>query len=317
LIRYRSFRNSDPPAIADIWRTHPPSRGLMQPMSASLLDSLVLAKPYFDRHGLILADDDGRPVGFVHAGFGPNEDFSNLATQRGVTCMLMVSPHPQRETIARELVAQSEDYLRRGGARELYGGGVYPLTPFYLGLYGGSELPGVLASDAAMCQLYTEAGYTAADQCIVLERDLHGFRPAVDRRRMQVRRQYNVEATVDPPPANWWEACTWGQTDHTRFEVLRREGGPSAGSAMFWEIEPLASSWGVHAMGLVALQINASLRRQGLATFLVGEAMRQLQQCGVTRIQVQVMQPNAAARGLYAKLGFTEIDRGVVYRKQA
>jgi len=316
LIRYRPFLNSDPPAIAEIWRGQPPLRGLAQPMSPLMLEQYVFSKPYFERHGLILAIDDDRPVGFVHAGFGPSEDDSALSCELGVTCVLMTVPHPQQHEIAQELLARSADYLCSRGAKVLYGGGIRPLIPFYLGLYGGCNLPGVLVSDTAAQEIYRNAGYREIDRCIVFQSELVGFRPVVDRRQMQVRRRYNVEATFDPPTANWWEACTSGQTDRTCFELVPRDGGPPRGVVTFWDMEPLASSWGVHAAGLLDLGIDQSCRRQGLATHLVGEALRQLHSHGATLAEVQAMQHNAAAIGLCKKLGFKEVDQGVVFRKE-
>jgi RimJ/RimL family protein N-acetyltransferase len=37
---------------------------------------------------------------------------------------------------------------------------------------------------------------------------------------------------------------------------------------------------------------------------------------GFTRVEVQTMQQNEAARGLYAKLGFELVDQGAVFRKE-
>lgn len=317
MIRYRSFLNSDPPAIAEVWRSQPPVRGLVQPMSASMLEGLVFWKPFFDRQGLIVACEDNRVVGYVHAGFGPSDDQASLSTDLGVTCILMTHPQAERESLARELLSRSEAYLRGRGARVLYGGGIRPLDPYYLGLYGGSELPGILASDTLGQELFRGAGYREIDRCIILQRQLAGFRPLVDRRQMQVRRRYNVEAVFDPPAGSWWEACTSGQTERTRFELVSRSGGPARGHATFWNMEPLASSWGVHATGLSELEIDEAVRRQGLATFLVGEALRQIHSHGATVVEVQAMQHNTAALGLYAKLGFQEADQGVVFRKEA
>src|SRR5262245_49186493 len=53
LIDYRPFLNCDPPELLRVWRVQSPDRGLMQPMSHLLLELFVLAKPYFDRPGLI------------------------------------------------------------------------------------------------------------------------------------------------------------------------------------------------------------------------------------------------------------------------
>lgn len=314
-IRYRPFLNSDPPALAEIWHSHPPTRGLIQSTTPAVLERLVFSKPYFDRQGFIVAEEDGQAIGFVHAGFGCCDDGSALSTQCGATCMLMVAPHVDRAEIAVELLAQSENYLQRGGATTLYGGSTYPVDPFYQGLYGGSELSGVLASDAPWVQLFLDAGYREAERYSILQRKLTGFRPPVNRQQMQLRRRYNIESQQDPPEPDWWRACTYGQTDRTQFTLCPRDGTTASGSVTFWDMEPLASSWGIHAAGLIQLEIEPSLRRQGLATFLVGESLRQIGAVGVTLAEVHIMQSNEAALGLYKKLGFEQIDQGIMLRK--
>ncbi len=147
MIRYRAFLNSDPPRLAEIWRACAGRGGLAQPVSTAMIELLVLAKQYFDREGVILALDDERPVGFAHAGFGPNETETDIATDLGVTLLVLTVPHPQQDAIAEQLLARSEAYLRGRGAKVLYAGGIRPLNPFYWGLYGGSEPPGVPDSD--------------------------------------------------------------------------------------------------------------------------------------------------------------------------
>jgi ribosomal protein S18 acetylase RimI-like enzyme len=86
-------------------------------------------------------------------------------------------------------------------------------------------------------------------------------------------------------------------------------------SAMFWRLEPLASSWGISAVGLLHMEVEPAMRRQGLATFLLTEAFRQLRSEGVSLVEVQTMQHNVAALALYQSLGFVEVDRGSVMRK--
>jgi hypothetical protein len=79
--RFRPFLNTDPPHLAAIWRGQPPQRGLLQPVTAPLLEYGVFSKLNFDRHGLIVALRDEQPVGFVHAGFGPTDDGLALDTR--------------------------------------------------------------------------------------------------------------------------------------------------------------------------------------------------------------------------------------------
>ncbi|HEV3021517.1 MAG TPA: GNAT family N-acetyltransferase, partial [Pirellulales bacterium] len=262
-IEYRSFRNSDPPALAEIWRSQPPERGLMQPMSADLFEQMLLAKPYFDNQGLIVALDERRPVGFVHAAFGPSDDGRRLSTLLGVTCLVMVRLDYQRRGIGAELLARSEAYLCGRGAQVIYAGGIQPLNGFYLGLYGGSELPGVLDSAPRAQYLFKSQGYREIDRVCVLRRELAGFRSPVDRQQIQIRRQMVVKASDDPPARTWWEASTWGAMERTRFELSTRDGDGPLATATFWSIEPLAHSWGVRAAGLIELEVAPAHRRQG------------------------------------------------------
>jgi ribosomal protein S18 acetylase RimI-like enzyme len=236
----------------------------------------------------------------------------------GTTCLLMVAPDEDFERIAAGLLVESEKYLRRMGAKLLYAGCIPPLNPFYLGLYGGSEQPGVLKSDSQMVSFYLEHDYEIIDRCIILHRGLGGFRMPVDRRQMQLKRKYRVEADSQYCPATWWDACTAPPTDTTRFTVVPRDGSGSAcGHLLAWSIEPLSHQWNGHAAGMFQVEIDESLQRCGLATFLNGEAMLQLQLAGISLVEVQTMQSNTAALGLYKKLGFQPVDEGLVLRKRA
>lgn len=294
----------------------------MQPMTAALLERLVLSKPYFDRQGLVVATDEGRPVGFVHAGFSGSADGSGLATSIGATCMLLVAPHESRsESILQDLLARSEEYLRSRGAQILLGGATAPADAFYLGLYGGSELPGVLVSDQDLCRLYEAAGYQPTSERVVLHRQLAGFRPPVDRVQMQLKRTCLIQADPDPPAATWWEACTTGHTERIRFSARPRtladDGCCSTNELTVWTIEPLASSWGVHAIGLTQVRVDPKSYQDGLAMHLISEALRHVQSEGATLVEVQVLAGDTAPLELYTRLGFHEVDRGITFRKES
>ncbi len=316
MIHYRPFLNTDPPLLAAIWQGCASHRGLAQPMTAVMFEQLVLSKPYFDREGLILALDDERPIGFIHAGFGPSEDENSMSTELGVIVMLLAVPHPEQEAITARLLELAEEYLRQRGAKVIYGGGIHPLTPFYWGLYGGSELPGVLDSDAPTQATLRAANYREIDRTLIFHRELAGYRPPVDRQHMLIRRTTEVEMVSDPPHRSWWDACTMEPCDRTLFQLRPREGGEPLAWVTFWNVEPFAAPWGVRASGLINLEVAAGHRRKGLAMYLVGEAMRQLQEQSFALVEVQTMHHNSAALALYGKLGFHQVDSGTVYRKE-
>ena len=318
MLTFREFRNTDPPVLTTIWRSRIGQPGLAELVSPELFEQLIFAKLYFDYAGLILALDDGRPVGFAHAGFGPNDRLDAVSTQFGTICLIMVRPDCNEAEVAAGLLQRCEQYLHRRGAKVVYGGGVYPLNPFYLGLYGGSELPGVLLSDIVVRQLYASHGYREVDQTLLMRRNLDGFQAVIDRQQMQIRRRMVVEVISDTPSRTWWEACTLGEFDLTRYKLVPRAGGGSPlATATFRSMEPSGTIGAGRSVGLIELEVDKAARRRGLAVFLLSEACRQFVRRGIMVVEAQVMRRNTAAIGLYHKLGFQQVDQGSVYRKDA
>ena len=72
MIRYRPFRNSDPPALVGLWNQSVPGRRGCAPLRVHELDNHAFGTACFDRDGLIVAERDGQILGYVHAGFGPD-----------------------------------------------------------------------------------------------------------------------------------------------------------------------------------------------------------------------------------------------------
>ncbi|HUT12841.1 MAG TPA: GNAT family N-acetyltransferase [Thermoguttaceae bacterium] len=316
MISYQTFRNTDPPELVAIWRSRAGQDGLARWVSPDLFEQLVFAKLYFDYEGLMIAREDGRPVGFAHAGFGPNEARDRISTESGTTCMVMVRPDCPQQEVAAGLLERAEQYLRQRGAKVLYGGGMKPLNPFYLGLYGGSELPGVLHTDCLARETFASHGYDEIDRTLILRRDLSGFEAVIDRRQMQIRRRMIVEVTADPPAESWWDASVVGEFDLTRFELVPRETAPALAWATFRSMEPSGTAGVGRAAGLMDLHVDESLRRRGLAVFLLSEAFRQFIRQGIHLVEVQTTQHNAAALGLFRQFGFQETGRGSVFRKR-
>ncbi|MFM7075861.1 MAG: GNAT family N-acetyltransferase, partial [Planctomycetaceae bacterium] len=60
MIVVRSFRNEDPPRLAEVWRTADLGPAAMQPVTTAMLEAAVFSKPYFDPRGLLVALDGER-----------------------------------------------------------------------------------------------------------------------------------------------------------------------------------------------------------------------------------------------------------------
>ena len=316
MLQFRAFRNTDPPRLTEIWRSRAGDPALLQPVSVDLFEQLVFGKLHFDYAGLILAFEEGRPVGFGHASFGPDAAGQRVSTETGVICMIVVRPDCDEAAVAAGLLDRCEAYLRQRGARVLYGGGVPAVSPFYAGLYGGCELPGVLESDRVSRTLYPARGYAAVDRTLLFQLDLGGFRVPVDRRQLQCRRSLLVQVSTDPRAKNRWEALTTGDFDSTGFELVPRGGGRRLAYATVRATEWGNVSRSGRIAGLVDLFVEPASRRQGLATHLVGELARILSGQGVAFLETQSLQRNDTLVAFCRKLGFQQIAEGIVYRKE-
>jgi ribosomal protein S18 acetylase RimI-like enzyme len=316
-MHFRHFRNSDPPALVDIWQSRARQPGINPAVGLEIFERFVLSKTYFDPEGLILACHGDRVLGFAHAAFGANETEDGICTELGTTALLMVRPDSDENLVASGLLEQSEAYLRRRDAKVIYGGGIRPLNGFYLGLYGGSELPGVLETDTVAQQAFASRGYREIDRTLLFRRNLTRFEAVVDRRQMQVRRQMVVEVVMDPPPRTHWEAWTLGAFELTRFLLVSRTGGTAAATATFRRMELEPTTLHPPSLGLIEIAVDESARRRGLAIFLLSEAFRQFNRDGTREVEVQAMQHNLAAQSLYRKMGFEQFGQGSVLRKEA
>jgi GNAT superfamily N-acetyltransferase len=311
---YRSFRNDDPPRLADVWRTAELGPCGFQPMTSAWLEACVFSKPYFDRDGLQVAVEGDRVVGFAHAAFGPNAEHSAIDFAVGTTILVVVVPHERHDAIADGLLARCEDYLRRRGAQTIMGGGTPQLGGLYLGLYGGSDLPGILDSTPTMQAVFRRAGYLEAERIAVMRRPLAGFRPPMSRQQMALRRATTLRVIDEPARRTWWEAATTTGIAMRRYE-LRDEGETLLGSGTFWDMQPLATAWGVHATGLMRVEVDRGQQRQGYARYLLAEALHDLAQEGVALAETHVSEAHEAAIKLFFKLGFEATGHGTVFRR--
>jgi len=313
-MQLRSFRNSDTPRICQLWHQHPALRGKFQGLTPAIFERVVLSKTYFDPLGLCLAWVDDQLVGLVHASSSIAEDQQNLDPNRGVISQLVLQPGPHAQEVAAALLQYARQYLRNSGATQIEFGGYFPLSPFYLGLYGGSRAVGALADDPLVGPALQSAGFEPYGRVIINHWRLSGFRQVIDRRQLLIGRSYNLEVATDSQPQTWLQACHYDAATQKVFQLKDKRSSEVVGTVAFWEMDPLVQNWGQHGMGLVELEVAPKWRRTGLATYMVGESLRQLKQAGVGLIEIQHLDTDLAVASLCQKLDFTPIDSTVLYR---
>ena len=314
MIQYRTFRNGDPPALVDLWNECFIGRGAAYLRGTTLLEYFTFAKPYFDPGGLVLAVAGDRPVGFVHAGFGPDPDRKGPdPAAGGVVCALGVLPGHRRRGVGTELLRRAEAYLRGRGARDLYAGPLPPRNPFTFALYGGSQSAGFLDSDPLARPFFERNGYRPGPARLVLHRPLEQPPAVADGRFAALRPRYEIHAAPRRGLTRWDEAVT-GPVELHEYRLLDRTGGRTAARATLWEMETYGPRWNEHAVGLVETDVAPELRRKGLARFLLAQLLRHLHEQFFTLAEVHVDEGDAASEGLFRGLGFEPADAGRVYR---
>ncbi len=295
---------------------------MVEAISRATLNDRVFAKPYFDQAGLILAIrefDDGtsRPLGMIHAGFAPNEARSDLDMSHGIISLMQVIEGENAREAEDNLLRLGVEYLERRGSKTISVGSDFPCGPFYNGIYGGSRVPGCLAEDTASRLAFERGGFIAGETIQIFTRSLTGFRPVVGRTQMAIRRQVQFSTPVEDLHASWWDHCTLGVAERETFKVVDRRDHHEIARAIFRDVQPLASEWGVQARGLYAINVNKEPEpSEGIELFLLGESMRHLMQDGIGLVEVQASENDLAMVEVLGKLGFQQADSGTQMRKQ-
>ncbi len=318
MTRFRRFRNTDPPALARLWNQTIPQIATVRPLRIHELDTHAFGRVNFDAAGLIIAEKDGRVAGFVHAGFGPDIPVDparplDLNHEMGTIAMLLVEPNLDDRELVLGLIGEAENYLKNRGAKVIYAGGLFPLNPFYWGVYGGSEGCGVLSAHQPFHRTLTERGYEPAGTTILLEADLSVPEPR-DPRGVLIRRQTQVEFHDDAFPNHWWQCLALGEFELMNARLVSRSDGCLLAYAQAWDMSWFARVDSRSRIGLISLEVSLSHRRKGYGRFLVSEILRRARENHVSIVAVQTAATNQPALGLYRALGFRQIEEATCFR---
>jgi ribosomal protein S18 acetylase RimI-like enzyme len=301
-----------------LWNHAIPESGAVRPLRVHELDTHALGSVIFDSTGLIVAEKDGRIVGFVHAGFGPDLPVEStqpfqLSHELGTVAMLVVEPGLDDPELISGLVAAAERYLQGRGAKVTYAGGLFPLNPFYWGLYVGSEGSGVLSGHRHFHSVLIERGYEPAGTTVLLEADLSVPEPR-DPRAVLVRRQTEVEFVDDSVPPHWWQNVALGEFQTLKARLASRSDGALIAQAEAWDMGWFGRIDGRPRIGLINVEVVPAQRRKGFGRFLVAEIFRRARENMIASVAVQTSALNHPALSLYASLGFQRVDEATLYR---
>jgi ribosomal protein S18 acetylase RimI-like enzyme len=306
--------------LADLWNRASPDRDVVRPLNPHEFDVLVIGRIDFDRRGLIVAEQNRRIVGSVHAGFGPRQPLGpshRLDRSMGAVAMLLVDPMVVDPGLERGLMLEAERYLRGRGAQVLYAGGQAPVNPFYWGIYGGSEFAGILDTHASFRGAATRLGYAPAATTTIFELDF-ARGEIKDPRALLFRRQFRLEMTEDVLPNGWWQALSIGLFRPTLFQLIEKPTSQVVAHATTWDI---ASGYGIAdgrtRVGLIEVEVDSRMRRKGYGRHMLSEILRIVRGRSTEVVSVQTSLTNEPALGLYRSLGFEPVGASTLYRLPA
>lgn len=319
MIRFRPFRNSDPPRLLEIFRQTGLGRAFSRPESVHALEVSVFGLPYFDPEGLILAEDaeTGTLLGFIHAGFGFSEDLQDLDYTQGVICCVLVNEPVRHQGVGKELMGRAEEYLRERGATSLHAGQSKYRDPFYFGIYGGARPSGFPLSETGATEFLSSLGYHPVEQIGIFQRDLVGSRDPVNVRLITHRRNTELVISDQPPNPTWWWLTHFGNIESMRFALHERKKGTLIASLTVVGLDHYISAWNERAIGLVDIFVQEDYRGQGYGQSLIIETIRRLRTEMITRAEIHISDDRQAAIQAVSNAGFEQIDTGIVYAKSA
>ena len=318
MISYRRFRNTDPPALVELWNDAVAGRGGYPLRTPGLLERWLFSKPYFDPDGLIVAEaaDSPRVVGFALAGFAANPAETALDPTRGIVCAALVHSAFRRQGVGRELVRRAEEYLRGKGATDVRFGTAAPDNPYLFGLYGGANSPGVLESEATAAPFLRAVGYEPAARRLVYQKALDTPLAVADARFVGLRRRFEAQLILRGAAAvSWWQECVWGTLEPSELRVYDKLTGSPVARAVVWDLEGFSWRWGQPSAGILDLHVRPEVRKQGLAKLVLLDILRFLQEQFFGIAEMHVADGDPAGLGLCRTLGFEQVDAGVVWAK--
>lgn len=296
-----------------LWEECELGRGAATGLHCDEFDELVFAQTYFDPAGLIVACDGAEVVGYVHAGFGANEDRSWISTTQGVICAVMVRPSHRGRGIGRELVRRAEQYLLSRGTTRIQAGPADPRDPFYCGIYGGTQSAGFLASDPAAAAFFVSLGYQPGQEYLVFQRSLGvGSADPVGVRLVNVRRSTRLTALPQDPKSWWWQTRI-GRLDAMHLALTPRQGGGALARVSVVGLDRYSTRWQTRGIGLLNLFVAESCRQKGYGQALLVEVCRRVRDDMIQLAEAHAPAADSAAIAVLESAGFSAVDTGRVY----
>ena len=285
MLTIRSFRNEDPPRLLELWRKTQFRQGGFAPLhspSHNQLQAQILGLPMLDSRSIMIAFEEGTPVGYVHTTLAPADNGHSFDTTAGHICFLCVDPQYHDACgAAAALIRISEDYLSGLGVQKIFGGSPSPSAPFYTGFYSGGEAVGILHTDQTVINAFHEANYQLHQKTTWFHLDLCDYSPDVTLETAGYCAELAIEIYEVPAARTWWEGCV--QANGIWFDATVHQTRTNRAIARlrmrvaYPDTENVLAMYGGNWLAsLIELRVHPDFANDGTKKYLLEESVRYL-----------------------------------------
>lgn len=260
---------------------------------------VIVGKPYYSPDEVLVAYDNGRPLGYAHLCHAPNADRSGPDPAVGSIEALFFDP--ARPDAGAALLAASVEQQRTVGAQKILGWSSFSGYPLYRGIFVGLE-PLAREQDRHIVQAFLNAGFEYCQRSVEM---VINYDQPVEEHWPEI----GLDFTVGPwMPTSAWEQATWRGLEPYRSKVY--VGDEQVGSCLYALMPVISRSFGAPVACIGGLGINEQWRRKGIAAVLVARALNHMHSLGARRLVLGTQHDNWAAHATYRKVGM-EIEESL------
>ncbi|MCA9192411.1 MAG: hypothetical protein KDB03_11635 [Planctomycetales bacterium] len=308
----RSFRNTDLKHICRIWNEHHFESKLGTRLTPLQFEICVLAKPNFSAENFFIAELDDIPCGFLYLDLEIEAETGEFCPSANISAFC-VSPCAEDEPIAGALLTKALDYCFQSKVQTCQFRPLFPANLLFVGLGPGDSMIGLTSSERRLCDWLTQGGFTALIPTNLWQLDVSTFQQPSDRVQLGIRRSSYVDRLLEEPELSWKVACLLGHAELSEFHLINRQSRQITCDSLIWTLDPELSQRAEYIAWLWPLDQQIALGKADESLFLLGEAIRQLQQDGVDYVRTASIANQNIQANLLSRLGFIPFQSGVVF----
>ncbi len=284
----RTFRNSDVPALAELWIQHWSLLGPAPAVTPAKIEQAVLSRTFFDPSNLLVAESSHGIEGWCHFAIDP--------VRPGTAVICAVCLGPQSGSAGDDLLATALDRIHAQNIRLIEVGLVRDDRFGYAGLDPIGHGIGVPNESDRVKSLISDAGFAATRAVTRMTVSTATYRPPVSREAIQLRRSTAIiRESVLPPDTRQASAMS-----HFDIELHRLVGrdGKSIAEVNLWASDPEAEVMSANQAILDISRDRHSVDLEPTQSFLIASLLQML-----------------AARRIYSVETAIELDHVLLYEQ--